>query len=441
MKKNKAIWIFFIVLFLMMAVSAGLIITNQMAQKRESQDSEIVTTSIGTSIGIEENTDITVGQVAGDTWNAETAYTGGNEVVYNGKRFRAKWWTQGETPDANNASGPWECIGDAQPETTQPIDTNTTLPEVGEPVVGNTGFKVVGYYPSWQPDKIDRVQFDVLTHINYAFAIPTAEGGVRPLENGQTAKKLIEIAHQYNVKVLIAVGGWSYNDIPLEATFMDATSSDEKIKKFADAIIALMNEYGFDGVDMDWEHPRVDGDSSVRYTKLMMILSAELKKQGKLLTAAVLSGVTADGNVYYDAAAHKDEVIQCVDWFNVMAYDGGDGERHSSYDFAVNCGNYWKNTRKMPAEKVVLGVPFYARPSWVAYDDILKADSSADSKDVAVYQGMEAYYNGVPTIQKKTQWALENAGGVMIWEVTQDTAERNKSLLSAIGKTIANHNR
>ena len=315
------------------------------------------------------------------------------------------------------------------------------MPEVGEPVVGNTGFKVVGYYPSWQPDKIDRVQFDVLTHINYAFAIPTAEGGVRPLENGQTAKKLIEIAHQYNVKVLIAVGGWSYNDIPLEATFMDATSSDEKIKKFADAIIALMNEYGFDGVDMDWEHPRVDGDSSVRYTKLMMILSAELKKQGKLLTAAVLSGVTADGNVYYDAAAHKDEVIQCVDWFNVMAYDGGDGERHSSYDFAVNCGNYWKNTRKMPAEKVVLGVPFYARPSWAAYDDILKADSSADSKDVAVYQGMEAHYNGVPTIQKKTQWALENAGGVMIWEVTQDTAERNKSLLSAIGKTIANHNR
>ncbi len=441
MKKNKAIWIFFIVLFLMMAVSAGLIITNQMAQKRESQDSEIVTTSTETSIGIEENTDITVGQVAGDTWNAETAYTGGNEVVYNGKRFRAKWWTQGETPDANNASGPWECIGDAQPETTQPIDTNTTLPEVGEPVVGNTGFKVVGYYPSWQPDKIDRVQFDVLTHINYAFAIPTAEGGVRPLENGQTAKKLIEIAHQYNVKVLIAVGGWSYNDIPLEATFMDATSSDEKIKKFADAIIALMNEYGFDGVDMDWEHPRVDGDSSVRYTKLMMILSAELKKQGKLLTAAVLSGVTADGNVYYDAAAHKDEVIQCVDWFNVMAYDGGDGERHSSYDFAVNCGNYWKNTRKMPAEKVVLGVPFYARPSWAAYDDILKADSSADSKDVAVYQGMEAHYNGVPTIQKKTQWALENAGGVMIWEVTQDTAERNKSLLSAIGKTITNHNR
>ena len=440
MKKNKALWIFFIVLFLMIAVSSGLIITNQMMQKRETQKSEMETTSIGTSIGIEQNTDITVGQAAGDTWNAETAYTGGNEVVYNGKRFRAKWWTQGEAPDADNASGPWECIGDAQPETTQPVDTNTTLPEVGEPVVGNTGFKVVGYYPSWQPDKIDRVQFDVLTHINYAFAIPTAEGGVRPLENGQTAKKLIELAHQYNVKVLIAVGGWSYNDIPLEATFMDATSSDEKIKKFADAIIALMNEYGFDGVDMDWEHPRVDGDSSVRYTKLMTLLSTELKKQGKLLTAAVLSGVTADGNVYYDAAAHKDEVIQCVDWFNVMAYDGGDGERHSSYDFAVNCGNYWKNTRKMPAEKVVLGVPFYARPSWAAYDDILKADSSADSKDVAAYQGMEAHYNGVPTIQKKTQWALENAGGVMIWEVTQDTAERNKSLLSAIGKTIADNN-
>ena len=151
MKKNKAIWIFFIVLFLMIAVSVGLIITNRMMQKRGTQDSETVTTSIGTSIGIEQNTDITVEQAAGDTWNVETAYTGGNEVLYNGKRFRAKWWTQGEVPDADNPSGPWECIGDAQPETTQPVDTNTTLPEVGEPVVGNTGFKVCLLYTSPSP--------------------------------------------------------------------------------------------------------------------------------------------------------------------------------------------------------------------------------------------------------------------------------------------------
>ena len=30
-------------------------------------------------------------------------------------------------------------------------------------------------------------------------------------------------------------------------------------------------------------------------------------------------------------------VLNAVDFINVMAYDGGDGERHSSYQFAVHC--------------------------------------------------------------------------------------------------------
>lgn len=373
-----------------------------------------------------------------DTWTKETAYTGGQEVIYNGKRYRAKWWTQGDVPDAAGADGPWECVGDAAPSVTQPPADVTEAP-VGEPVVGSTGFKVVGYYPSWEPDKLDRIQYDVLTHINYAFAIPTSDGGLRELESPETAKKIIEKAHKHNVKVLIAVGGWSYKDTPLEPTFKEATNSDEKIQKFASAIMNMVNTYGFDGVDMDWEHPRYGDVTATQYTKLMQTLSQQLKSKGKLLTSAVLSGVSVDGVVYYDAAAHSDAVISCVDWFNVMAYDGGDGDRHSPYDFAVNCATYWRDTRKMPKEKVVLGVPFYARPSWAPYSDLLQADSSADGKDMIDYNGMQAHYNGVATIKKKTAWALDNIGGVMMWEVSQDTTDRSKSLLSAIADAIREH--
>lgn len=68
----------------------------------------------------------------------------------------------------------------------------------------------------------------------------------------------------------------------------------------------------------------------------MLALFERLHAQGKLLTAAVLSRVTADGNIYYDAAAQTNAVLNAVDFINVMAYDGGDGERHSSYQFAVN---------------------------------------------------------------------------------------------------------
>lgn len=46
---------------------------------------------------------------------------------------------------------------------------------------------------------------------------------------------------------------------------------------------------------------------------------------------------------------------------------------------------------------------------------------------------MEVYYNGVDTIAEKTRYAQENLGGIMIWELTQDTADWEKSLLQAIG--------
>lgn len=111
--------------------------------------------------------------------------------------------------------------------------------------------------------------------------------------------------------------------------------------------------------------------SAKQYETLMLSLADRLHAGGKLLTAAVLSGATADGNIYYDAAAHTNAVLNAVDFINVMAYDGGDGERHSSYDFAVACGTYWKDTRGLPAHKIVLGVPFYARPSWADYRTIL----------------------------------------------------------------------
>lgn len=375
---------------------------------------------------------------SGSTWSSGDTYTGGMEVQYEGKIYRAKWWTQGDTPDASATDGPWEYVGEVavtepEPEETEPeIEDNT--PDAPTKA-GVEDFKIVGYYPSWEPDKIKDIQYDHLTHINYAFAIPQNDGSVLPLENPEAAKKIIKAAHKKGVKVLIAVGGWSYKEIPLEPNFVAATSSPEKIEKFAGEIMAMVDKYGFDGVDMDWEHPRRDGNSSQQYTALMQTLSKQLHAKDKLLTSAVLSGVNADGGVYYDSSAHTDAVIQAVDWFNVMAYDGGDGERHSSYDFAVNSANYWKNTRKMPANKVVLGVPFYGRPSWKTYAEILAANPDAYNTDISMINGIQAHYNGIPTITKKTQWACENVGGIMIWELSQDSTEDKTSLLNAIYET------
>ena len=87
--------------------------------------------------------------------------------------------------------------------------------------------------------------------INYAFAIPTEDGEIRPLEHPEVAERLIREGHEHGVQVLISVGGWSYLDIPLEDTFIKATETPEKTEKLADAIAAMVEEYGFDGADID----------------------------------------------------------------------------------------------------------------------------------------------------------------------------------------------
>lgn len=379
----------------------------------------------------EEPAGSTVPESPADTRNSTAVYTGGDTVCYQGRRYQAKWWTQGEQPGGSDV---WEDLGILDGQPVQPEGVGSVPIDASEPRdTAPTDFKVVGYYPSWKPDKLRSVDFGVLTHVCYAFAIPTAEGGLRDLENPEAAETLIRSAHENGAKALLSVGGWSYNDVPLENVFMEATADDAKRLRLTESILAMCEEYGFDGVDMDWEHPRVDGDSARRYEALMLALSERLHAQGKLLTAAVLSGVTADGSIYYDAAAQTNAVLNAVDFINVMAYDGGDGERHSQYQFAVDCGTYWKATRGLPAHKVVLGVPFYARPSWADYGTILATVPEASAGDHVLYNGMEVYYNGVNTIAEKTRYAREHLGGIMIWELTQDAAGREKSLLQVIG--------
>lgn len=369
-------------------------------------------------------------------WDKSATYIGGDKTVYENKIYRARWWTLGEIPGQADV---WEDTletpqkADRLPEESPAETAKTAEPASSLPKV-SSGVKVVGYYPDWKAYQPEKLQMDILTHIVYAFAIPTSDGSLLPLEHPETAARLIQDAHNSQVKVLLAVGGWSYNGNELEPVFMNATSTSEKTRLFGDQILAMCSQYGFDGIDIDWEHPRIDGNSKDQYQELILYLAPKLHAQGKILTSAVISGVSADGNVYYDAAAHSDAVLKAVDWIHIMAYDGGDGERHSSYEFAVNCANYWCNTRQLPREKAVLGVPFYGRPGWAGYEDILAADPEAWNKDHTLVNGIDAYYNGVSTIEKKAAYAKGHLGGIMIWELTQDTGDRSKSLLSAIGK-------
>ncbi len=288
-------------------------------------------------------------------------------------------------------------------------------------------FKVVAYYPNWYGDFTSRVQWDKITHVNYAFVLPNKNGmvdSVKGYENVITG--LIEAAHENDVKVCVSFGGWSYSDGSLCATvFEAATDSDEKCKLLAESILEIVDEYGFDGVDVDWEYPTAK--SKDQYTVFMRYLKEGLTERDKLLTAAVQA---------VGGSNQPDEVMEMLDWINVMAYDGNEGSGHSPYSYMVNSFAYWNGTRGIPAEKIVLGVPFYERPNWASYADIVKADADNAYTDKAKINGTTVYYNGLETMAKKAQYAAENAGGIMIWEISQDTKDEKLSLLNCIDDTL-----
>ena len=177
-----------------------------------------VSSSSELSTSQEENTSSSVPWPPADTWDSAAVYTGGDTVSFQGRRYQAKWWTQGEKPDSSDV---WEDLGVLDGKTIQLEGIENVPIDASEPRdTALTDFKVVGYYPSWKPDKLQFVDFGIVTHVCYTFAIPTADGGLRDLDNPDTARILIRSAHENGAKVLLSVGGWSYNDTPLESVFM-----------------------------------------------------------------------------------------------------------------------------------------------------------------------------------------------------------------------------
>uniref|UniRef100_UPI0035709C0F glycosyl hydrolase family 18 protein n=1 Tax=Chitinibacter tainanensis TaxID=230667 RepID=UPI0035709C0F len=63
-------------------------------------------------------------------WNSATAYTGGAVVSYNGRKFSAKWWTQGQTPSSTDQWGPWKDEGACSGATATPVVTASPTPVV-----------------------------------------------------------------------------------------------------------------------------------------------------------------------------------------------------------------------------------------------------------------------------------------------------------------------
>jgi chitinase len=289
-------------------------------------------------------------------------------------------------------------------------------------------FKKIGYVPFRVNSSVDldKINFDLLTHINLAFVNPDSLGNlVLPSE----LDPLIRAAHDHRVKVLASIGGGSFH--PYLAVALRDSARPAYIQK----LVQLCEDRQLDGIDVDVENAAIDSN----YGRLVRDLSHALKKKHKLLTAAL---ATWNGDLIPENALKK------FDFINVMSYDQTGPwtpDRpgpHSTYEKAVSDLQYWVSIRGVPKEKVNLGVPFYGYcfgtkyGESMSYRDILNNFAGADTTDVQQPDsGGVIHYNGLATIKKKTELALNQAGGLMIWQILQD-AEGERSLLFNIDQLV-----
>jgi chitinase len=290
--------------------------------------------------------------------------------------------------------------------------------------------KVIAYIPNW----IDlnsfssSVQYSKLTHINIAFENPDANGYLTFNSGSNT---IINAAHAQNVKVFVSLGGGSVSEGgAIRDNYFNLITPGNRtafIQKIYDYVVA----HNFDGVDVDLEGPAINGD----YGGFVIALAAKLHANGKLISAALSEG--------YGGANVPASTFAAYDWINIMAYDAtgpwapGNPGQHSPYSMAVNQFNYWTG-RGLPASKAIIGLPFYgygfgaSANQGISYANIIAQYPGSENQDQV---GNTIYYNGIPTIKAKTTFAIQNAGGVMIWELSQD-AVGSKSLLTAVNQVI-----
>ena len=259
---------------------------------------------------------------------------------------------------------------------------------------------VVGVYvPNWEPTAatLDRLRPGSVTHALYAFLricgpgqLPKDQAACAGKEDFQLATSATEKtfdaaftalkrSRQPGLKVLASVGGWGGSD----PFFHLANDAPRRAVFVASAVDFLRQHPGFDGIDIDWEHPTSNGSANgvplgapedgQGYADLMQDLRRALDKLGAetgrryLVTTAVNTTDAIVRKIHWRAAA------PALDLVFMMTYDFFGG-----WSTTVGHHTALRDTRPgandslagavgaltelgVPASKLVAGVAMYGR--------------------------------------------------------------------------------
>jgi chitinase len=393
-----------------------------------------------------------------------------------------------------------------------PLPTPTPPPRTGGPSL--SGRKIVGYFPEWgiyqKNYHVSDIPATKLNVINYAFAKPLASGdivlfdewaavqrpypgdiGGQPLLGNFNQLRKLKAAHPHLI-TLISVGGWT-----LSGPFSDIALTSATRERFARSAVDFIRRYGFDGVDIDWEYPVGGGlgsnttrpEDKQNYTLLLREVRRQLDDAARVDGRKYYLTIAAPAGPWNMANFELGPIAVLCDWINVMTYDFHGGwenqTNHHAPHFAppgdvlsvdATVNSYLATG--VPAEKLVVGVPFYGR-GWQGvgpfsnglrqpssggspgtyppdeefeYRDILSRlatspatytrywDATAKAPWVyapAITGGLFITYEDRESLGLKTQMIRQrNLGGIMFWEISSDSKTPSQSLLEQISQDL-----
>jgi len=254
------------------------------------------------------------------------------------------------------------------PPLPQPSSTLVTIIPSHEPPVQpsnssrQTGYRAVAYYGNWdiytrnyQPQQIPASK---LTHLLYSFANVNSNGTVFLTDPYADTDKhystdswseagnnvygcIKQLQHlkatHRNLKVLLSIGGWTYTNTNRAMDRPMATA--QGIQRFAASCVQLIRDYGFDGVDIDWEYP-----TSPEQGSAFLALLQEIRRQmddyadklrygnafGHEMKPSFLLSIAAPaGETNYRNMPLR-EISRVTDFVNLMASEAGP-VWHNSY--------------------------------------------------------------------------------------------------------------
>jgi chitinase len=327
---------------------------------------------------------------------------------------------------------------------------------------------------------VNEIQPRKLTRIQYAFLLPV-DGEVSDklpfdAENLATLVSLKQVSP--TLQVVVSIGGGAHS-----GSFSDIALSSESRSRFVASCLNLLEKYGLDGVDIDWEYPaqpRKDGnfrpEDKHNYTLLLRDLRQAFDSAEPRLHEHLITSTATNGKAFFLHNTEMGEVSHYVDTVNLMGYDfypGGTkitGNHSALFTEPADPQQVSDDSciqayiaAGVPAEKIVLGVPFFGH-EWtgvpalnrglfqpastktvddILYREIVARQLNPSSGYVRYWDKASAVpwlynektgsfvtYDDPESLSLKAEYARSHRlGGVMFWSVEGDS---NDVLLDAI---------